>query len=230
VSHLHTYQVRYLTGPSDAFVNNLFQVNLFGPMHVTQAILPFLREQGHGVVAFTSSSSGWAPLPFMSHYAASKAALSTYVEVLHRELRTAGINCVCIEPGGFATNLGQYRGSNQEASGVSRPGIAAYEPLFKEFYDLFMGRFNDFMPGDLARGAARIVDVVKREGIASGKPWTVRVALGSDGMGFAKQKCEAQLKSIDMWKDVSLSTNRDDAETDGYKQLFKFTAALGTEI
>ena len=85
---------------------------------------------------------------------------------------------------GFATSLGQSRDPNHEASGVRGPRIAVYEPLFKGFYELFTGRFTDFTPGDLARGVARIADVVKREGMAFGKPWAVRVALSPDGMAL----------------------------------------------
>jgi short-subunit dehydrogenase len=87
----------------------MFQANLFGHMHVTKAILPYFRAQGNGRIGFTSSSTAWAPLPFMSHYAASKAALSAYVEGLHKEIRSLGIQCVAFECGGFPTHLGQPR-------------------------------------------------------------------------------------------------------------------------
>ncbi|KAH6898177.1 hypothetical protein B0T10DRAFT_543187, partial [Thelonectria olida] len=169
----------------DAFIQKMFQVNLFGPMHLTSAILPLFRAQGHGCVTFTSSSSVWAPLPFMGHYAATKAALSAYVESLHKEVNPMGIRCVAIECGGTPTLLGQPRGEET----LDPPAIDGYLPLFGGVMELFTKTPLDSLPGDVTRVAARIVDIVKREGMAAGRPWDIRVPLGSDGWGFAAQKC-----------------------------------------
>jgi short-subunit dehydrogenase len=190
----------------------MFQANLFGHMHVTQAILPLFRAQGHGRIGFTSSSISWAPLPFMSHYAASKAALSAYVESLHKEVRPLGIQCVAFECGGFPTHLGQPRDASEVAFGSVGPTVAAYGPLFGELVGMFAADPMAYMPGDLAKAAMRIVEVIRREGMAAGRQWAVRVALGSDGMSSVRQKCEEQLKLVDEWKDVSYSTDRDEQE------------------
>jgi NAD(P)-dependent dehydrogenase (short-subunit alcohol dehydrogenase family) len=207
----------------------MFQANLFGHMHVTQAILPFFRTQGNGRIGFTSSSTAWAPLPFMSHYAASKAALSVYVESLHKEVRPLGIQCVALECGGFPTHLGQPRDADTAGFGSVGPAVAAYGPLFGELVRMFAADPMAHMPGDLAKAAARIVDILKREGMAAGRPWAVRVTLGSDGMQSVKQKCEEQLKLVDAWKDVSLSTNRDGQGPVASKEMLKFTSILETE-
>lgn len=204
----------------------MFQVNLFGQMRVTQAILPHFRTQGHGIIGFTSSSSLWAPFPFMSHYAASKAALSTYVEGLHKEVRPLGIQCVALECGGFPTHLGQAR-EESEAGFAAGPAIADYEPLFGELFGKMMANPMALMPGDLTKVAVTIVDILKREGLAAERPWAVRVALGSDGMAYTKQRSEEQLKLLSEWKDLSLSTDRDDADgTAATKNMFEFTTVL----
>ncbi len=217
---------------SDAYINTMFQVNLFGHMRVTQTLLPLLRTQGHGTIAYTSSSTAWAPLPFMSHYAASKAALSSYVEGLHRELRPLGLRCVAFECGGFPTHLGQPRssGSGSEAFGAGGPGVAAYGPQFAELVGLFAANPMGHMPGDVGKAAARMVDTVKGEGMSAGLPWSARVALGSDGMGSARQKCEEQLQLLDAWEGVSRSTDRDGQEVVAGKELFKFTTALEARV
>lgn len=208
----------------------MFQVNLFGPMHVTQACLPRLRAQpGGGVVAFTSSSTAWAPLPYMSHYAASKAALSAYVESLDKEVRGLGIRCVAFECGGFPTHLGQPRGDGQESFGTGGPAVEAYGPLFGELVGKFMANPMGHMPGDLSKAVARMVDVVKREGLVGRRPWAVRVALGSDGMGSAKQRCEEQLVLVEAWKDISSSTDREGQEIIATKEMFPFTTVLEAE-
>lgn len=207
----------------------MFQVNLFGHMHLTQTILPLFRGQGHGCIAFTSSSVVWAPLPFMSHYAASKAALSTYVEALHKEVRPLGICCVAFECGGFPTNLGQPRDSSQAGFGTNGPTIDVYKGLFGSLVSKFAANPSVHMPGDVAKAAATIVDVVKREGAVVGKPWAVRVALGSDGLGSAKQRCEEQLKLIESWKNISSSTDREGVQGSmANKDLLEFTTVIET--
>jgi NAD(P)-dependent dehydrogenase (short-subunit alcohol dehydrogenase family) len=207
----------------------MFQANLFGHINVTQSILPLLRARGHGTIAFTSSSTAWTPLPYMSHYAASKAALSAYVESLHKEVRPLGINCVAFECGGFPTHLGQPREADQEGFGGTGPAIEAYRPLFGEFVGRMMKNPMAHMPGDLRKATERIVDVVKREGMAKGKPWAVRVALGSDGMGSAKQKCEEMLELLGVWRDVSVSTDREGQEIVANEEMFEFSTILGKD-
>ena len=62
---------------SDEFVARLFEVNVFGPMKVTQAVLPHMRAAGGGRIGFSGTGFSWAPMPFTVHYAAAKAALSS---------------------------------------------------------------------------------------------------------------------------------------------------------
>jgi hypothetical protein len=98
------------------------------------------------------------------------------------------------------------------AFGSVGPTVAAYGPLFGELVGMFAADPMAYMPGDLAKAAMRIVEVIRREGMAAGRQWAVRVALGSDGMSSVRQKCEEQLKLVDEWKDVSYSTDRDEQE------------------
>ncbi|KAJ4328899.1 hypothetical protein N0V84_000687 [Fusarium piperis] len=211
----------------DALTNTVFQVNFFGHIRVTQAILPLFRAQGSGCIAFTSSGSAWTPFPFMSLYAASKAAMSTWVDALHKEVRPLGIRCVSFELGGFPTNLGQPREPSDSGFGANGPAIGAYTPLFTSLVTTFATNPEVHMPGDVKKGANAIVDVVKGEGLAAGKSWAVRVALGSDGLGLARQRCEEQLELIQAWEDFSSSTDREGADGSlSNKERFEFTTIL----
>lgn len=166
----------------------------------------------------------------MSHYAASKAALSAYVESLHKEVRPLGIRCVAFECGGFPTNLGQPRDSSQAGFGSAGPAVDDYKPLFGSLVSKFATNPMAHMPGDVTKAAGRIVDIVTREQVASGKPWPVRVALGSDGLGSSKQRCEEQLKLAEIWEDVSRSTDRDGVQGSvANVEMFEFTTVLGPE-
>src|SRR4051794_13837892 len=112
---------------SPALITSLLTTNLTAPMHLASAILPFFRARGSGILAFTSSSTAYSPLPFMSVYSASKAGLSAYVEALHKEIRPMGLKAIAFECGGFPTHLGQARG--EEAPAVQGSAIPEYLPL-----------------------------------------------------------------------------------------------------
>jgi NAD(P)-dependent dehydrogenase (short-subunit alcohol dehydrogenase family) len=83
----------------------LFDVNFFGAVRVTRAVLPYMRAQRAGRIIFVSSVVGFLPAPFMGFYAASKHAIEGYAESLDHETRPLGIRAVLIEPGFMRTNL-----------------------------------------------------------------------------------------------------------------------------
>lgn len=195
-------------------------------MQVTRAILPQFRAQGHGHIGFTASASSWGPLPFMSHYAASKAALSTYVEALHKEVRPLGISCVYFMCGGFPTHLGQPREASQAGFGSDGTSIAAYEPLLGALGGMFASDVAALMPGDLAKISKIVVDIIKGEGTAAGKPWAVSVALGSDSFHYGTSRSQEQLKLLDDWKDVSYATDRDEHNHIASERYLKFASIL----
>lgn len=211
---------------SDTYMQQMFAINLFGPLHVTQAVLPYFRAQKSGTIAFTGAGVAWAPLPFLAHYSASKAALDIFVEGLAKEVRGFGVRCVMFEPGGFASRLGQAREGFDEGFGKYQPGIADYGPLFGDTMALFMEEIAPHVPGDVKKISQQIVAVVKGEGGAAGKDWPVRVILGSDSLDLIKQKCTEQLQLAEEWKDVSLSTDSDGHDHATSIGLLKVTSIL----
>ncbi len=81
-----------------------YAVNLFGPMALTRALLPALRQR-RGQLLFLGSLSGRLSLPFQAHYSASKAALAAMSDALRMELRPFGVRVTLVEPGDFATGF-----------------------------------------------------------------------------------------------------------------------------
>ncbi len=80
-----------------------FDVNVFGVMEVTQAVLPLMTN---GAKIFNMSSiSGLMGMPALSPYVSSKFALEGYTESLRIELASFGIQAALIEPGSFQTNI-----------------------------------------------------------------------------------------------------------------------------
>lgn len=83
----------------------LFDVNFFGAVRVTRAVLPAMRAQRAGRIVFLSSVLGFVPAPFMGFYAASKHAIEGYAESLDHEVRRLGIRAILVEPAFTKTRL-----------------------------------------------------------------------------------------------------------------------------
>jgi len=83
-----------------------FEVNVFGPIAVTQALLPLLRR-GRGRIVNVSSISGRVACPYLGPYAASKYALEAMSDSLRVETRKSGVSISIVEPGSVDTPIWQ---------------------------------------------------------------------------------------------------------------------------
>ena len=82
-----------------------FETNFFGVLRVTTAVLPGMREGGHGRIVNISSVVGFLPSPFMGMYSASKHALEGYTESLDHEVRSFGVRAVLVVPAFTKSNI-----------------------------------------------------------------------------------------------------------------------------
>lgn len=83
----------------------LFDVNVFGVVRLTNAVLPIMRRQRKGRIINMSSILGLIPAPFNALYASTKHAIEGYSESLDHEVRTQGIRVVLVEPGVTRTSF-----------------------------------------------------------------------------------------------------------------------------
>jgi NAD(P)-dependent dehydrogenase (short-subunit alcohol dehydrogenase family) len=90
---------------SVAEARQLFETNFFGVLRVTNAVLPEMRQQGHGRIVNISSVLGFLPAPYWGIYAASKHAMEGYTETLDHEIRRFGVRALLVEPAYTRTNL-----------------------------------------------------------------------------------------------------------------------------
>lgn len=103
-----------------------FEVNVFGVMDVTRALLPHFRRNNGGTIINVSSGAGVFTLPMMSLYCASKFALEGLSESLSYELAAVGIAVKLVEPGRVvSTNFGKRSGAEAAGNAV----LAVYEPF-----------------------------------------------------------------------------------------------------
>jgi NAD(P)-dependent dehydrogenase (short-subunit alcohol dehydrogenase family) len=113
-------QVLHQAGRIDALINNagitgpaaasqeisleqahaIFEVNFFGAVALTNAVLPVMRRQNCGKILFISSVGGMvAAMPFFTFYSASKHAIEAYAAGLRLEVRQFNIQVALVEPG-----------------------------------------------------------------------------------------------------------------------------------
>src|SRR5205823_1162055 len=81
------------------------EINLLGTVLCCRAALPMMQRQGYGKIVTLSGGGATQPLPRISAYAASKAAVVRFTETLADEVRGDGIDINSIAPGALDTRL-----------------------------------------------------------------------------------------------------------------------------
>ena len=81
----------------------VFDINVFGVIRMTNAVLPHMRARGSGRIVNISSILGFIPQPFMAVYAASKHAVEGYSESVDHEVRQYGVRALLVEPAWTST-------------------------------------------------------------------------------------------------------------------------------
>lgn len=95
-----------------------FDVNFFGAVNVTQAVIPYMRTAKEGRIIFVSSLAAEFPIPFQGFYSASKAAVNCMACALRNELEPFGISVSCMLPGDVKTNFTSARAKSSAGSDV----------------------------------------------------------------------------------------------------------------
>lgn len=173
------------------YLRSMFDVNYFGAVELTQAVLPVMREQGNGTIVVMSSIGGLITFPGLSGYNATKHALKSLGEALSLELTPLGIRVVVVEPGMFRT---QFSTSLQWTP--ENPAYRASSGELRQMVKNVVGQ----EPNDPAKGAAAIVKVVESENPP------LHFLLGEDALEGLSQHHEALLADVTAWESLSRST------------------------
>lgn len=209
-------QVEREVGPIDVLVNNAgygyegsieeatptdiraqFDVNVFGAIGVIQAVLPFMRERRSGHILNVTSMGGLMTFPGVGIYNASKFALEGINEALSKEVRPFGIKVTAIEPGAFRTDWAGR--SLQRTVHTIEDYAATLEPL-----SAARAARSGKQPGDPRKAAQAILKVV-----ASDQP-PVHLLLGTDALGFVREKLKTLQEEISQWEALTVSTDLTD--------------------
>ncbi|KAI1143814.1 hypothetical protein F5Y05DRAFT_7098 [Hypoxylon sp. FL0543] len=180
-----------------------FEVNVFGVLKMTRAVLPYLRKQRSGFIAFLGSPLGWRGVPGASPYVAAKFALEGIAECIRGEVAQFGIQTTIFDAGNFKTPI-----LSAERIKYSPHTIQEYTDTMRQFYGIIDG-LDMKQPGDPKKGVKIMVDVIKGEGVAEGKPAPERMPLGADMVEYIVGKCKDSLAMCEEWDQVSHSTDFD---------------------
>lgn len=92
-----------------AALRRLFEVNVLGPVRLTQLALPGMRERGYGRVVMIGSMLASFPLAYRSSYVASKAAIKGFANGARHEYSPYGVWLTTVEPGSINTGISLRR-------------------------------------------------------------------------------------------------------------------------
>jgi NAD(P)-dependent dehydrogenase (short-subunit alcohol dehydrogenase family) len=174
---------------SESDVRDQLETNLFGALWVTQAALPYLREQGSGHILQVSSIGGISAFPLVGAYHASKWALEGLSQALAQEVAPFGIHVTLIEPGGFATD---WAGSSSKRSDPL-PDYAEVHEAAERARSQRVTKPGD--PQASARAVLKIVDAAEPP---------LRVFFGELPLQLAKADYESRLKTWEEWQPVAV--------------------------
>jgi NAD(P)-dependent dehydrogenase (short-subunit alcohol dehydrogenase family) len=172
---------------SEKDIRDVLGTNLLGALWVTQAALPFLREQRSGHILQVSSVGGIFAFAGMGMYNCSKWALEGLSEALAAEVAEFGIRVTIIEPGGFATD--------SIASSRSATPTEAYAPVYEMARQKQAERRRTL--GDPVASADAILQIVDAD-----EP-PLRVFFGSSWLAAAEADYARRLTGWREWQPLA---------------------------
>lgn len=182
-------QFGFIEELSERDARDQIETNVFGALWITQAALPFLRDQRGGHIIQVSSIGGISAFANVGIYHASKWALEGFSQALSKEVESFGIHVTLVEPGGFSTD---WAGSSSRQADE----LPAYADAHAEAQKNRERRVS--RPGDPQASAAAILKVVDAE-----KP-PLRVFFGEAPLGIAKADYESRLATWEEWQPVAV--------------------------
>lgn len=171
----------------------LFDVNFFGTVEVTRAVLPGMRKRRRGHIFAVSSSGGYAASPGFAFYAASKFALEGFCDALAQELASLSIRVTIVEPGSTRT------GFAGESLRKPKLRIADYEETAVSQTIARMAARDGAQPGDPRKVARALLQ------LSECPDAPLRIPLGDDAIDRLLKKAQDQLSEFKRWETLSRS-------------------------
>ncbi|MGK3122580.1 oxidoreductase [Candidatus Pantoea formicae] len=200
-------------GPIDVLVNNAgyghegimeessleemrrqFDVNVFGAVAMTKAVLPFMRQRRRGHILNITSMGGFITMPGISYYCGSKFALEGISETLSKELAPFNIHVTAVAPGSFRTD---WAGRSMVRSARS---ISDYDALFDPIRQAREEKSGKQL-GDPQKAARAMLAIIESDNPPA------HLLLGSDALKLVQDKLAAMSADIEAWEALTRSTD-----------------------
>jgi NAD(P)-dependent dehydrogenase (short-subunit alcohol dehydrogenase family) len=178
---------------SDEQLRSQFEVNFFGAVDVTRAVLPSMRAQRSGHILNITSIGGLISARGFTLYCATKFALEGVSEGLADELSEFGIKVTIVEPGAFRT---EFAGDKNMAPANPLP---EYDALLQPMRDYLLGGAGQ-QPGDPRKAAQVMIQAVESENPP------LRLILGSDAFGMLEPKMQRFQEDQRGWRAAGEAT------------------------
>lgn len=163
-----------LEAAPDEVIRQQFDVNVFGLIEVTKAVLPMMRARRAGVIINVSSVGGRVTFPFCTLYHATKFAVEGLTESLQYELNPLGIRLKLVEPGGYKTD---FAGRSMNYYGAG--GLSGYQ----EPFDRFAGKLEHWPMSENIGEVAEVIYRAATDGTAE-----LRYPVGQDAVELLKAR------------------------------------------
>ena len=138
------------------------------------------------------------------------------MECLQKEVAQVGIKAVIFEPGYYRTKIFSARNVK-----VSPPTHEDYNAIFAAMA-AGVGALDGNQRGDSIKCVERMIDVVKLEGMAAGRPMPKRLPLGPDSTEIMRNRCLETLQLCDEWKDFICSTDLEPEQGEANKEHVRY--------
>jgi NAD(P)-dependent dehydrogenase (short-subunit alcohol dehydrogenase family) len=174
-------------------IEHALGTNLSGPIYLTRAALPALR-QSRGFIVNISSLVGLVGVGGLSVYCAAKHGLEGLSEALRMELAPFGIRVMLVEPGSFRTNFAS--GSER----LTERQMEIYKDTAADMARSGMRRIGGNQAGDPAKAVAAILAAM-----AAPNP-PLRLVLGKDALESIEKKIARLQANLAEWRETALGT------------------------
>ena len=200
INNAATFYGGYFEELTPEQIERQLATTLIGPMNVTRAVLPVMRQQRSGHIIAISSGAGLMGFEFNSAYAAAKFGLEGWMESLQPEVAPFGIHTTIVNPGFFRTEL-----LTEQSATYATPSIAEYADRHAERVQWY-----EAMHGQQAGDPAKLAQALLM--IASQQPPPRRFIAGADAIAIAEQKVQDLQEQINAYRDLSTSLALNEAE------------------
>ncbi len=172
----------------------MYNTNLFGPIHLIQEVLPYMRKEESGAIINVSSIGAVRTGAASGFYASSKAALELMSNGLAAEVKPLGIKVMVVEPGSFRTHFydSSLKGSDNTIDAYKD---TAWKRSVAESVN------EGKQPGDPDKSGDVIIDTIEKDN------YPFRLLLGSDAVKVVTTSLNDRLKEIEEWKEESVKTD-----------------------